>query len=214
MFQATTVTRGVQEQGHRRTTSSNVIVRMNPRLLAATAYLLIFCVLAPAAAPRPERKTADGVELPAVLADRRFHSAVPLAGPVLGQRPEDVGRVFSTKKSQPLLARHGAPELGCDWFILNLAGSDVAGLGLMDGRVNKVVLYYEAAPPLKIARLRKQIEANADHLVKATLKQLGNDKKPSMTITFEVDAIEFYLNSHDTDPAIAQAMHSTSGLNP
>lgn len=160
---------------------------------------------APAAAPR---KSADGLDLPAAAPQRMFMPKIALVGAILGQRPEDVGRVFNAKKSAALLARHTKQDLGCDWFVLNIDGADIAGLTLTDGRVSKVALYYETVNQTRESHLRKQVEGAADGVIKVAIKAIKreNDKKQSLMIEFEVNPIDFYLATHTLDPKVADAL--------
>ena len=89
---------------------------------------------------------------------------------------------------------------------VNVEGADLAGFGLTDGRISKLVLFYDIAPPLKVNNIRKQIEAHNDKLVKVSIKPISGDKKQSLMVSFEVEPIEFYLVQHVTDPKIAEAM--------
>ena len=165
------------------------------------------CASATNAAAMPTvRKSADGLELPVASPERKFHVVFPYAGQILGERPEDVGRVFNCKHSAVLLAKHTSEDLGCDWFVINAAGADIAGLGLTDGRVTKLVLFYEVASPMKVANIRKQIETKNERAVHAVLKTIGEDKKQSLMVTFDVDSIEFYLAYHPADDAVAAAL--------
>ncbi len=173
-------------------------------LLIAGLLLVLTCDGSRAASPA--RLSADGVEFPAAPPERKFRPKVALAGAILGQRPEDVGRVFNAKKSAALLAKRTTQDLGSDWFILKTDSADIAGLTLTDGRVSRVVLFYEVASTLKINNLRKQVEANADPAVKVTVKPIEHDRKQSLMIVFEVDPVEFYLAVHTIDPKIADAL--------
>lgn len=152
------------------------------------------------------RKSADGLELPAAAPDRKFRVVFPYAGQILGERPEEVGRVFNCKRSEPLLAKRTKEDLGCDWFVVNAAGADIAGLGLTDGRVTKLVLFYEVAAPMKVNNIRKQIESKNDRAVRTSLKTVGEEKKQSLIVTFDVDPIEFYLAEHSASDAVAAAL--------
>lgn len=186
-------------------------IRMGMKNYAAAFIYSIVLVagmipFARGAATQNARKSADGVELPPALPQRKFHPAVPLAGQILGQKPEEVGRVFNCKHSAALLAKRTSQDLGCEWFVINVSGADVVGLGLTDGRVSRLVLFYAVASPTKIANLRKQIESKPDPLVKATICPIEVDKKPSLKIIFEAEPIEFYLAGHPVDAAVADAL--------
>jgi len=161
---------------------------------------------ASAAAAPPPKKSADGLELPTAIPERKFHVIFPYAGQILGERPEEVGRVFNSKRSAALLAKHTGEDLGCDWFVINAAGADLAGLGLSDGRVTKLVLFYEVATPMKVSNIRKQIESKNDRAVHAALKTIGDDKKQSLVVTFDVDPVEFYLAYHPIADSVAAAL--------
>lgn len=152
------------------------------------------------------RKSADGLDLPPAALERKFRTCLPIAGPILGQRPEEVGRVFNTDKSATLLAKQTDQKLGCDWFVVHGAGADVAGLGLTDGRVSKLVLYFQAASSLRLAGLHHQLDSQKDQSVKVTFQPVGDTKKPSLLLTFEVNPIEFYIISHGVDSKIADAL--------
>ncbi|MDB5331485.1 MAG: hypothetical protein JWP03_2636 [Phycisphaerales bacterium] len=179
------------------------------------AVVMMVCVLCHVPAARADapaqshaaRKSADGVDLPAASAQRNFRTTVPVAAAVLGERPEELGRVYNAKRSAALLAHKTKEDLGCEWFVPGVEGADVAGLGLTDGRVTKVVLFFEVAAPLRLANLHKQIDAHSDSSVKVTFVTLPTEnKKQSLRLTFEVDPLEFYLFNHPTDPKIADAL--------
>lgn len=161
-----------------------------------------------AGSPAVVRRSADGLDLPAAAPARTFHANMPIIGAILGVKPEEVGRVFSAHKSAALLARRSPRDLGCDWFALNVDGADVMGLGLSDGRVYKVALYYDVATELKVNNLRKQVDAHSDPMVKTTFTPIAaeKDKKPSLLITFEVDRIEIYIATHALATDMVEAL--------
>lgn len=152
-------------------------------------------------------KSADGLDLP-VASEKRFRSTLPIAGPLLGQRPEELGRVFNAHRSDALLAKRTSEDLGCEWFVINLAGADVGGIELTEGRVSKVALVYNTMTPSKLKLIHTQLERIADPRVKIAFKPLGTEKKPALLLTMQADLIEFYIASHDIDAKIAEGLRS------
>jgi hypothetical protein len=176
-------------------------------LLSTLLLVTIVSIARGATAPSSTRTSADGVELPAAVSERKFHATVPYASVILGERPEEVGRVFNARKSAALLAKHSAEDLGCDWFVLNADGANVVGLRLTDGQVSKAVLFYEAVTQARVENVRKQFAAHPDRAVKVDVKPIAGDgKKLSLALTFEVEPLEFYLATHSVDAKIAAAL--------
>jgi hypothetical protein len=179
-------------------------------LMVGSLFLSAWAEAASAPVPAATvRKSADGLDLPTAGAERKFHVKIALGGAILGEKPDEVGRVFGTRKSALLLAKHTRQDLGCDWFVLNSDGADVLGLGLTDGRVSKLVL---VAPAAKVAKLSKQLETYSNPLVRVTIKPIEEENKPSLIVQLEVDPVEFYLATHTIDGRVADAMRRRTWL--
>lgn len=161
-------------------------------------------------------QSADGVGFPDAPKSL-FQAALPIIGNRLGGKIGEMGRVLNGKKSADIIAKRiKGSEFNCEWFVIGFAGADAGGFDLTDGRVTRIVLYYNQASPIRAqdtVRRMNQIGRGTKPNECVPKNKLGNDVPVhadigTTQITFNVDAVEWNLLYHQASLDIAKAMRS------
>lgn len=110
------------------------------------------------------RLAKDGAQFPAA-ADRKIDMQLPVVGKAIGSLPEEFagGRIYSLKASRDKLPKcFMCNDFEPEWFALDVAGADVVGIKLTDGRISELHYRFDRSMHPKALSMLKEFRRVGD----------------------------------------------------
>lgn len=197
---------------------------MRTAILCVIALVLALSIASLGQKGPAARKSSDGVDYP-VAAQSLWQASLPMIGQRLGDAPDGTAdKMFNSSASKPLLQKHLNPSLfDFDWFVVGLAGADVGGIDITDGRITRIALLYKKLSKVRAEDTAKKIAA-IGHTTASEHMRISVKGKTGSTmivmaaidegkIEFSVDQVEWSILYHPTKDEIAKAMRSKLPVN-